>query len=463
MYFLGPRRRVNLSRFSLIFLLFTDVWFSFMKTMNKLGLAKETCVGIGTDGCSVMSSKVCGAVATIQREIPLAIRCPCNNHSLNLSLARTSSVHSIRNAVGTVKDVVSFFNASAKRNFVMKNFAGKQLQSLCETRWIERHDSLLQFCTELSTIVRALNIISRWDDSDSSSKANTLKVALCNCEFVVSQFSLCDALSLTLPVSKQLQGKQNDFQSARTQINDSISVLKSRRIDFVHFDDIFGSACECMNELDVPIVQPRVSQRQVNRANPPATTPTEYYRRAIYLPLLDAVVTDMQSRFGEETVSNLNELTYFIPSIIAQSAEISLHLTDHLLRRYGCITGEPVYQFKLHGEIALWRQKWVSLTDKTDGFIPQTAAESLAACDKQAFPLIHVFLSILLTLPVSTASAERSFSTLGRLKSWTRSRMSEDRLTGLALLNVHRDIPVSVDKVIDRFAKSKKRSLNFVL
>lgn len=41
--------------------------------------------------------------------------------------------------------------------------------------------------------------------------------------------------------------------------------------------------------------------------------------------------------------------------------------------------------------------------------------------------------------------------------------MSEERLTGLALLNVHRDIPVSVDKVIDRFAKTKKRSLNFVL
>jgi hypothetical protein len=115
---------------------------------------------------------------------------------------------------------------------------------------------------------------------------------------------------------------ENDFQSARTQIKDLIFVLKSSNIDFVHFDDIFESACECMNELDVPIVQLRVSQLQVNRANPPATTPTEYYRRAIYLPLLDAVITDMQSRFGEETVSNFNELTYFISSIIAQSAEI---------------------------------------------------------------------------------------------------------------------------------------------
>ena len=69
---------------------------------------------------------------------------------------------------------------------------------------------------------------------------------------------------------------------------------------------------------------------------------------------------------------------------------------------YGGIIGEPVYQFKFNGEIALWRQKWVILTDKIDGVIPQTAAEALAACDKQTFPLIHAFLSILLTLPVAS-------------------------------------------------------------
>jgi len=38
-----------------------------------------------------------------------------------------------------------------------------------------------------------------------------------------------------------------------------------------------------------------------------------------------------------------------------------------------------------------------------------------------------------------------------------------DSLTGLAMLNVHRDITVSVDSVKDRFAKSKKRFLYFVV
>jgi len=34
------------------------------------------------------------------------------------------------------------------------------------------------------------------------------------------------------------------------------------------------------------------------------------------------------------------------------------------------------------------------------------------------------------------------------------SRVTEDRLTALALMNIHHDILVDVDKVIDRFAKS---------
>ena len=242
-----------------------------------------------------------------------------------------------------------------------------------------------------------------------------------------------------------------------------ISVLKTRRVDFGHFDSIFASACKRMNELNVPVVQPRISRRQINRANPPATTPNEFYMRAIYLPLLDAVISDMQSRFSDETISNLNDLAYFMPAVIAQSSEVPVHLTDHLLRRYSGII-EPMYQFTLDGEIALWRQKWSSrLSDRPDAVIPQTAAEGLAACDQQAFPLIHTFLIILFTLPVSTASAERSFSSLRRLKTWMRSRMGEERLTGLAILNVHRDIAVNVDKVIDRFAKSKTRLLDFVL
>jgi hypothetical protein len=78
------------------------------------------------------------------------------------------------------------------------------------------------------------------------------------------------------------------------------------------------------------------------------------------------------------------------------------------------------------------------------------------------FPNIHTLLVIGATLPVTTASAERTFSSMKRIKTYLRSTMSAERLTGLALLNIHKSIALTADEVIDHFA-SKNRRLDFVL
>jgi len=41
--------------------------------------------------------------------------------------------------------------------------------------------------------------------------------------------------------------------------------------------------------------------------------------------------------------------------------------------------------------------------------------------------------------------------------------MGQDRLVGLALLNVHREYNISVENIISRFASMKRRNLDFVL
>ena len=67
--------------------------------------------------------------------------------------------------------------------------------------------------------------------------------------------------------------------------------------------------------------------------------------------------------------------------------------------------------------------------------------------------------------PVTTASAERSFSNLRRLKTWLRTTMGEDRLSGLALMSLNRD-KLSFDdvpEILNRFAPKKNRRLNFLL
>lgn len=99
-----------------------------------------------------MTSKNIGAVTIILKECCYAVRCPCYNHALNNSLAQSSKVVAVRNTIACLKEIVSFFNGSAKRHDILKNKLNKGLSGLCQTRWIEQHDGVLQFRSILPNV-----------------------------------------------------------------------------------------------------------------------------------------------------------------------------------------------------------------------------------------------------------------------------------------------------------------------
>ncbi|KAF0761293.1 zinc finger MYM-type protein 1-like [Aphis craccivora] len=83
------------------------------------------------------------------------------------------------------------------------------------------------------------------------------------------------------------------------------------------------------------------------------------------------------------------------------------------------------------------------------------------------FPGIKFALEIFLSLPAISCTAERSFSTLRRVKTWLRSTTSEDRLNCLCTLSVHRErVNESKEKFIEqlitRFAIEQPRRLQFL-
>ena len=75
------------------------------------------------------------------------------------------------------------------------------------------------------------------------------------------------------------------------------------------------------------------------------------------------------------------------------------------------------------------------------------------------YPNLSTLYHIFLTLPISSTGAERSFGRLKLIKSYLRSTMTEERLSGLALLSIERQFATELDydKVIDYFAKMKPR------
>jgi len=82
------------------------------------------------------------------------------------------------------------------------------------------------------------------------------------------------------------------------------------------------------------------------------------------------------------------------------------------------------------------------------------------------FPSIIIALKIL-SLPVTSCTAERSFSSLRRVKTWLRSTTGENRLNGLCTLSVHRKRVNGkkekiIDRLITRLAIEQPRRLQFL-
>ncbi|XP_026460290.1 uncharacterized protein LOC113361170 [Papaver somniferum] len=79
------------------------------------------------------------------------------------------------------------------------------------------------------------------------------------------------------------------------------------------------------------------------------------------------------------------------------------------------------------------------------------------------YPNAWIAYRILLTIPVTVASAERSFSKLKLILSYLRSTMSEERLIGLSMLAIETDMVMQVDfkVILNDFASRNVRKINF--
>ena len=79
------------------------------------------------------------------------------------------------------------------------------------------------------------------------------------------------------------------------------------------------------------------------------------------------------------------------------------------------------------------------------------------------FPNTDIALRLFLTMPVTNASGERSFSKLGLVKNRLRSSMQQDRVSNLTLMSIEHDILHDLDfkDIIKAFSAKKTRRKHF--
>ena len=92
-----------------------------------------------------------------------------------------------------------------------------------------------------------------------------------------------------------------------------------------------------------------------------------------------------------------------------------------------------------------------------DKFVPKVSEVIQFIQDKVGlFSDVATLLKLILVLPATNATSERSFSALKRIKSALRSTMSQTRINNLMILHVHKDKTdeLSANKIGNEFVSN---------
>ena len=76
------------------------------------------------------------------------------------------------------------------------------------------------------------------------------------------------------------------------------NVLSAARADDVDFNEVFDKVKGMADKGNVSIEPPRYCKKATYRNNCPSDNAQEYFKRAIYLPFLDSLISQLSLRFG---------------------------------------------------------------------------------------------------------------------------------------------------------------------
>jgi len=213
----------------------------FLINLKEIGLDINNLRGQEYDGGTNMSEKNNGAQALIQKDQNLAFYTHCFRHSLNLCLSKACNVLFIKNIMGIVSCVATYFCASAKRADKLKSIIeagvsdnsehGKKmkLKKLCEIRWVERHNVLITFKSLYIYLVHALEDLQHDNNHETSCKAILYLNSIIKSDFLVSLEVALTGFNYTLQLSISLQSKQQDLSKALSDIMVILKALEELR------------------------------------------------------------------------------------------------------------------------------------------------------------------------------------------------------------------------------------------
>lgn len=277
---------------------------------------------------------------------------------------------------------------------------------------------------------------------------------------MVIWYNLLHAVNI---VSKTLQNESMDIGVAITQLKGLISFLEKYRE--TRFQECMVEAKDIASEMGIePIFhEKRIIRRKKHFDESASEEVTQQSALELFrvnyfiLNIVDQALSSIKNRFEhfqkyEETFRFLFDLKKLksanIDSLKLYCANLEMVMKDGELSD---INGKCLFSV-----LRILRE-----------MIPKDAKMAIQVLNflkmDGCFPNAWIAYRILLTITVTVASAERSFSKLKLIKFYLRSTMSQERLNGLAMLSIEKNIAEKLDYVslINTFASKNARRAMF--
>lgn len=424
--------------------------------LQRLNLPLHGLRGQTYDGAANMSGKTGGVQAKIKEMQPLALYVHCGPHCVNLvTQTACNSSCVVTDALSWVHKLGGLYNQSGKFKTIFKEIAKsehgniKTLKPLCPTRWVVRMTAIRAVLGQYEAVLSSLEEMASSGSSDTATTARGLLEQFQKGNTVLGLLLASEVIGELECLNYSLQKSTGTVTGMMAAVECVKTTLKAKRSDEM-FHQIYTRATDSITSTAgiEPIRMPHV-RRPPKRftGNAAAFVPAsaEEHYRIDFFKMLDAVDMQLTERFDQSSLQVLNELervllTGKMEDVVSQYPELDRHSLEVQL---------PM--FKLQYEYSTTLEAANMLRNQ----LPEV---------RKLFGQVENLVRLLLVVPASSAEAERSFSSLRRLKTWLRSTMSQTRLNSIAICHIHQDKLDGLDraKVCEQFISANQQKRRHV-
>lgn len=431
-----------------------------LDTLEKYSISLQNCRAQSYDNGSNMSGAYKGVQALLLQLNPLALFSPCACHSLNLcGVHAAECCPEVITFFGTLQKLYNIFSGSPQRWSILKDCTGCSLHSLSDTRWSARIDSVRAFVNSLPSLQLALSSFKDLNlTSETHADVDGVSKYLSSFDSVLLAVIWLKVLTSINYRSTVLQARDSTLDVEVENIYSLLDELKETRNSW---DNLFSEAKSLAERCNVELIFTVAAQSKRRRRQRYADgtvadfediNPEDKFKQTVFYPLMDSVISNLSRRY--EAAKTLNSLFCVTWNYLIMDDEEIQISARKLSQEYSVDISDELHEELLH-------LKSIHIANLGNSALgPLQLLNKLRELKLHAlFPNLLVVLRIFCTIPVTVAQAERSFSTLSRIKDVMRSTMSQDRLNGLGILAIEAQLARSIDYscIIELFANRKAR------